>query len=145
MQLFPSKAPMIATALTLVLSVACGDSTSPDEGETQDFSGNYTLHEISSGTVGGSLTVLAGSTGTFNMTATTYEVLIDVSNGLQTIDDHGTYTATGTATAGNFTQQSSVDPALQYQGTYAWNASTNRLTIDTSSQGVRTVLVLQRN
>lgn len=144
MQHFRGKTAKIATTLALLASVACGDSTSPDEGETQDFSGSYTLHEISSGTVGGSLTVLAGSTGDFTMTATTYEVLIDVSNGLRTIDDHGTYTATGTATAGNFTQQSSVDAALQYQGTYAWNASTNRLTLDTSLAGVRTVLVLQR-
>ena len=88
--------------------------------------------------------MFAGSTGDFSMTATTYEVLIDVSNGLYTIDDHGTYTATGSATAGDFTQQSTDDPALQYQGTYEWDATTNRLTLDTTARGLQTVLVLQK-
>jgi hypothetical protein len=34
---------------------------------------------------------------------------------------------------------------LQYAGTYAYDTATDRLTLDTTAQGVRTVLVLQKN
>lgn len=130
-------------ACALLFAVACGESSGP-EGEAQDFSGSYTLHEISQGTVA-NVTVLQGSTGTFSMTATTYTVSIDIPLGQTNLTDHGTYTAIGTATSGEFSQQSTDNASLQYQGTYAWDASTNRLTLDTSAQGIRTVLVLQRN
>jgi hypothetical protein len=143
MQRFRNKAAVVAMVLALLVQAGCGDGTGPDEGESQDFSGNYTLHSISQGTVD-NVIELPGATGTFTMTATNYTVSINIPIGPVTIDDHGTYTAIGTATAGDFTQQSTDDPSLQYQGTYAWNATTNRLTLDTTSQGIRTVLVLQR-
>jgi predicted small lipoprotein YifL len=60
------------------------------------------------------------------------------------VDDEGTYTATGTATSGTWTQQSTLDANLQYSGTYSWNAATSELTLDTSVQGVRNVLVLEK-
>ncbi len=142
MHSFGKKSAALAAACTILVFAACGDSSGP-EGEEQDFSGNYTLHEISQGTVS-SVTVLPGATGTFTMTATTYQVSINIPIGPVAIDDNGTYTAIGTATSGDFTQQSTDDPNLQYQGTYTWNATTNRLTLDTTAQGVRTVLVLQR-
>ena len=121
---------------------ACGEGSGP-EGEAQDFTGNFTLHEISQGTLS-SVTVLPGATGTFTMTATTYAVAIDIPIGPVALTDHGTYSAIGTTTSGNFSQQSTDDPDLQYQGTYSWDAATNRLTLDTSAQGVRTVLVIQK-
>ena len=133
----------VTAAFALLLLNGCGDETGP-EGESQDFSGSYTLHQISQGTVGGTLSVLEGSTGTFTMTATTYEVSINIPMGATNLMDRGTYTAIGTPAAGDFTQQSTDNPDLQYQGTYAWDAGTNRLTLDTSSQGIRTVLVLQK-
>ena len=138
------KTIAFAAASAVFFLSACGDETGP-EGETQDFSGSYTLHEVSQGTVGGSLNVLVGSTGTFTMTATTYEVSINIPLGQTNLVDHGTYSAIGTATSGEFSQQSTDNPDLQYQGTYAWDAATNRLTLDTSAQGIRTVLVLQKN
>lgn len=144
MRAFSKISVTMAVSCCVLLLVACGESTDP-EGETQDFSGSYTLHQVSQGTVGGTLNELAGSTGTFTMTATTYEVSIDIPLGGTNLVDNGTYTAFGTSTAGDFTQQSSVNQALQYQGTYAWDSTTNRLTLDTSAQGIRTVLVLQRN
>ena len=121
---------------------ACGETSGP-EGEAQDFSGTYTLHEISQGTVS-SVNVLPGATGTFTMTATTYQVSIDIPIGPIAIRDNGTYTASGTETSGEFSQQSTDNPVLQYQGTYAWDASTNRLTLDTTAGTTRTVLVLQK-
>jgi hypothetical protein len=140
-----SRTAAISAAFTLVFSLACGDSNGPEgEGEAQDFSGSYTLQEISQGTIGGNMTVLQGSTGTFSMTATTYDVAIDIPLGQTNLIDHGTYTAIGTATSGEFSQQSTDNPALQYQGTYSWDSTTNRLTLDTTAQGIRTVLVLQR-
>lgn len=140
---FRKKSVAIAAACSLLLLPACGESNGP-EGEAQDFSGNYTLHEISQGTLS-NVTVLPGSTGTFTMTATTYAVSINIPLGEITLTDHGTYTAIGSPTSGEFSQQSTDDPDLQYQGTYAWDAATNRLTLDTSAQGIRTVLVLQKN
>jgi hypothetical protein len=61
-----------------------------------------------------------------------------------TIVDHGTYTATGTATSGTWTQQSTDDLTLQYSGTYEFNGTTGDLTLDTTAQGVRTVVVLRK-
>ena len=109
----------------------------------QDFSGSYTVHSMSQGTAA-SVTVLPGVTGTFSMTATTYHVAIDIPIGGVSIVDNGTYTAIGTPISGEFSQQSTDNPGLLYQGTYSWDASTNRLTLDTSAQGVRTVLVIQK-
>ena len=142
MRLFRSSIFSVLALCGGLSLAACGEPSGP-EGEAQDFSGSFTLHEISQGTVS-SVTVLPGATGTFSMTATSYQVSINIPIGPVALVDNGTYTAVGTATAGDFTQQSTDNPSLQYQGTYAWNATTNRLTLDTSSQGVRTVLVLQK-
>jgi hypothetical protein len=117
---------------------ACGDSADPDNGMPQDFSGSYTLVSFAIGGV-----VIPGTTGTFTMTATTYEASVDVPN-QGAVMDEGTYTATGTAASGTWTQQSSIDANLQYQGTYAWNATTSELTLDTTVQGVSNVLVLEK-
>ena len=133
----------VGAAFALLFLSACGNESGP-EGERQDFSGDYTLHQISQGTVGGTLSVLTGSTGTFTMTATTYEVSINIPLGETNLMDRGTYSAIGTPTAGDFSQQSTDNSDLQYQGTYAWDEATSRLTLDTSAQGIRTVLVLQK-
>jgi hypothetical protein len=128
-----------SAALILVAAfAACSDSNDPDNGLPQDFSGNYTLVSFAIGGI-----EIPGTTGTFTMTATTYEASVSVP-GQGAVVDEGTYTATGTATSGTWTQQSSIDANLQYQGEYTWNASTSELTLDTSVQGVRNVLVLER-
>jgi hypothetical protein len=126
----------------LLFSVACGDGSGPEE-EAQDFTGTYTLVSFSQGTASG-VTEIPGTVGDFTMTATTYEVTVNIPVGPVVLTDRGTYTAIGTATSGDFSQQSTDNPDLQYTGTYNWNATTNRLTLDTSSQGVRSVLVIQR-
>ena len=127
----------LAAAAAIIAIAACGESSGPD-GDPQDFSGNYTL--VSFAIAG---LVVPGATGTFTMTATTYEASVTVP-GQGDVDDEGTYTARGTATSGTWTQQSTLDPNLQYQGTYTWNSSTSELTLDTSVQGVRNVLVLEK-
>lgn len=142
MRLFRLTSFSVLAAFAGLSLAACGDSSGP-EGDAQDFSGTYTLHSISQGTVS-SVTELPGATGTFTMTATNYQVSVDIPIGGASLDDSGTYTAIGTATTGEFSQESTVNASLQYQGTYTWNATTNRLTLDTTAQGVRTVLVLQK-
>jgi hypothetical protein len=128
----------IATLAVMAALAACSDSADPDNGLPQDFTGNYTLVSFAIGGV-----EIPGTTGTFTMTATTYEASVSVP-GQGAVVDEGTYTATGTAASGTWTQQSSIDANLQYQGTYAWNASTSELTLDTTVQGVRNVLVLEK-
>jgi len=134
-----------ASSVALALG-ACSSSGEPG-GTAQDFTGGYTLVSFAQGTPAGVVDV-PGATGTATLTATHYDVSlsIPVGGGFPPIDvtDQGTYSATGTATSGTFTQQSTVDPSLQYTGTYSFNAGTSQLTLDTTAQGVRTVIVLQR-
>jgi hypothetical protein len=142
MRLFRLTGVSALAAFASLSISACGETAGP-EGEAQDFSGSYTLHSISQGTVT-NVIVLPGATGTFTMTATTYQVSIDYPALPDPITDTGTYTATGTATSGTFTQASTSGASLQYQGTYAWDGATNRLTLDTTSGNTRTVLVIQK-
>lgn len=131
---------VVLVALAVVPVLACDDSNGVD-GTPQDFTGAYTLVSFSTGTVAG-VVPIAGSTGTVTLTATTYNVTIDIPGVGQTTDQ-GTYTATGTATAGTWTQQSSLDQDLQYSGTYTYDTATDRLTLDTTVQAIRTVIVLE--
>jgi len=136
----------LVTFTALATFAACSDSNGPDDPEPQNFTGSYTLVTFSQGTAAGVIQV-PGTTGNFTMTATMYQASVTVpvpgGNPIQ-VDDEGTYTAMGTAAAGTFTQESSVQ-ALQYTGTYAWDAATEQLTLDTTAQTVRTVLVLQKD
>ncbi len=128
--------------LALAPVLACSDSNGVDN-TPQDFTGTYTLVSFSTG-VGNQIVEIPGSTGTISMTATAYNATFNIPGVGQTVDQ-GTYTATGTATEGTWTQQSSVNQDLQYSGTYAYNTSTDRLTLDTTVQTIRTVIVLQKN
>jgi len=91
--------------------------------------------------------LIAGATGSFTLTATTYEVSMTIPqvppDPALVITDEGTYTATGSETSGTWTQQSTIDVNLQYAGTYSWDAGTSQLTLDSTAGAVRTVLVLQ--
>jgi len=135
----------LVTFTALATFAACSDSNGPDDPEPQNFTGSYTLVSFSQGTAAGVIPV-PGTTGSFTMTATTYQasVTIPMPGGPMQVDDQGTYSAMGTATAGTFTQESTVQ-ALQYTGTYVWDAATEQLTLDTTALTVRTVLVLQKN
>jgi hypothetical protein len=135
-----------ALAALVILAVAACSSTEP--GTPQDFTGSYTLVSFSTGT-SAAVFLVPGTTGSGTLTATQYTISLTFPAGTlstndSTIVDHGTYSATGTATSGTWTQQSTDDPTLQYSGTYAINATTNQLTLDTTVQGVRSVIVLQK-
>ena len=131
----------VALAALAVLPVlACDDSNGVD-GTPQDLSGAYTLVSFSTGTAAG-VVPIPGATGTITLTATTYNANFDLPGLGQTVDQ-GTYTATGTPTAGTWTQQSSVVQDLQYTGTYTYNTTTDELTLDSTAQGIRYVIVLQ--
>jgi len=138
----PSGLRLPLVALLLLAFGACGgDSTGPDNGTPQDLSGTYTVVSFSQGT-GAGVIVIPGASGTVTLTATTYQFAVIVPP--LTITDNGTYTATGTPTAGTWTQQSTDDPTFQSTGTYAFDAATDQLTLDTTVQGTRNVIVLQR-
>ena len=131
---------LLAASILLLVVAACGDDGTGPTGDPQDFSGNYTLVSFAQGND----PPTPGATGTFTLTATNYQVSINVPGGVPPqVDDQGNYTAIGTATSGTWTQESTVS-ILQSTGTYAWDASTSRLTLDTTSFGQRSVLVLQR-
>ena len=126
----------------LVPLFACGEDNGVEVTD-QDFTGSYTLVSFSQGTAAG-VTQIPGATGTMTLTATTYQASLTIPP-LPTVNDQGTYTAQGTETSGTWSQQSSVDVNLQYAGTYTWDPVSERLTLDTTAQAVRTVIVVQKN
>lgn len=148
MLLSRSKAVSLLLTIVLVPALACSDSTEPENSDTaQDFSGAYTLVSISQGTAAGVIE-LPGATGSMTLTATNYDAMLTVPQPPLpdlSIDDEGTYSATGSTTSGTWSQQSSVDVNLQYAGTYSYDTGADQLTLDTTASGFRTVLVLQKN
>jgi len=124
----------------LVAMAACGSDSSGVSGTPQDFTGTYTLVSFAQGTPSG---IVPGATGGVTFTSTTY-VLSVVIPGVITLDDAGTYTATGTATEGSWTQESSEPGGLQSSGTYEWDEVGQLLTLDTRVSGVRTIIVLHK-
>ena len=141
------KTVVLLTLVALVPFLACSDTTEPENGDTPAFTGSYTLVSIAQGTAAGVIDI-PGSTGSATLTATNYEVSLTLPQlppALPiTIDDEGTYSAMGSATAGSWSQQSSLDVNLQYSGTYTYDTATEQLTLDTTATGIRTVLVLQK-
>jgi len=121
--------------LLLALS-SCADDGGPS-GTPQDFTGTYSVVSFQQGNL-----QIPGASGTVTLTATTYTFEVEVPP--LTITDAGTYTATGSATAGTWSQQSTEDPNFQATGTYAVDPATDRLTLDTTVQGVRNVIVLEK-
>jgi hypothetical protein len=141
-----SRTSSLVLTVPFILAAAACSSTEP--GTPQDFTGSYTLVSFSTGTAA-ALFLVPGTTGSGTLTATGYTISITFPAGTlasndSTIVDHGTYTATGTATSGTWTQQSTDDLTLQYSGTYEFNGTTGDLTLDTTAQGVRTVVVLRK-
>lgn len=147
MSLSRTFAAVVAVSSAALTLAGCSDSG--PSGTAQDFSGSYTLVSMAQGTPAGVVPV-PGTTGTATLTATNYDVALSnpgsVDPPIPAFDviDQGTYTATGTATSGTFTQQSTLNPALQYTGTYSYAAATDQLTLDTTASGIRTVIVFQR-
>ncbi len=139
-----ARTRLLAASLSLVVFVGCGDNGVGNV--AQDLSGDYSLVSFALGTPAG---IVPGATGTVTLTATTYIASFSIPqpppDPPDVVDDEGTYTAVGTATSGNFTQQSTLDPNLQYSGTYMVDQAMDRLTLDTTTFGIRTILVLQRN
>jgi hypothetical protein len=138
---------VVAVSLPVLVLARCSDGG--PTGTAQDFSGNYTVLSMAQGTPAGVVDV-PGTTGTVTLTATHYDVTLSNPGSVNppippfNITDQGTYSAIGTATSGTFTQQSTLDQSLQYTGTYSFAAGTNQLTLDTTAEGIRTVIVLQK-
>ncbi|KPJ93434.1 MAG: hypothetical protein AMS18_05740 [Gemmatimonas sp. SG8_17] len=146
MQQYWSRTIAFGVCAVVFAFAACSDSNGPEDMQ-RDLTGSYTLVSISQGTAAGVL-LIPGATGTFTLTATTYHASLTIPQPPGPdllLDDHGTYTATGSETAGAWTQQSTDDPNLQYTGSYSWSAATSQLTLDSTAGAIRTVLVLQRN
>jgi hypothetical protein len=138
------RTPLLAASLGLVVFAGCGDDVVGNV--AQDLSGAYSLVSFALGTPAG---IVQGATGTVTLTATTYVASFTIPqpppDPADVVNDQGTYTAIGTPTSGTWTQQSTLDPNLQYAGTYTFDAAMGRLTLDTTTFGVRTILVLERN
>lgn len=130
----------VAVAALLLMVPACGDDgVDPDPPEPQDFTGTYTIVSFAQGAAG---VPVPGASGTVVLTATTYTFSVTVPP--LTLTDEGVYEANGTATSGTWEQQSTIDPNVQATGTYAVDTATNQLTLDTTVQGIRNLIVLRK-
>jgi hypothetical protein len=79
------------------------------------------------------------ATGTLVLTATTYDVTIDVQ-GQDEVHDQGTYSITGTG----WSQSSTTNPGVQSTGTFTYDQGTGVLTVDVTAVGVRTITSWQK-
>jgi len=122
-----------AALAALALVTACGDDNNDGGGDAVDLSGTYDIIKYETG-AGATFVEVPGTTGSIELTSTNYSALISIP-GVATIEDAGTYTANGTATAGEFTQTSTMGRP-QATGTYAFNSSTGELVLSTVVSGV---------
>jgi len=130
------------TALTFV--AACGsDSNDNGGGTAQDLSGTYSLVKFEQ-QISGTYTEIPGVTGSFVLTATTYTVTISDIPLVGSISDEGTYTAVGTATSGEFSQNSTAG-GTQATGNYTYDTATGILVLSTVVNGVNQRLTLQKD
>jgi hypothetical protein len=79
------------------------------------------------------------ATGTLVLTATTYDVTIDVQ-GQDEVHDQGTYSISGTG----WSQSSTTNPGVQSTGTFTYSLATGALTVDVTAQGIRTIAAWQK-
>jgi hypothetical protein len=79
------------------------------------------------------------ATGTLVLTATTYDVTIDLQ-GQPEIQDEGTYTISGST----WSQSSTTNPGVQSTGTYTYDQGTGVLTVDVTALGLRTITGWQK-
>ena len=123
-----------AALAALALVSACGDDNNDDGGsDAVDLSGTYTIVKYETG-AGATFVEVPGTEGSVELTSTNYTAIISIP-GVGIIEDAGTYTANGTATAGEFTQTSTMGRP-QATGTYAFNSSTGELVLSTVVSGV---------
>ena len=79
------------------------------------------------------------ATGTLVLTATTYDVTINVL-GQDPVHDQGTYSISGSG----WNQSSTTNPGVQSTGTFTYNETTGALTVDVTAVGVRTIAAWQK-
>jgi hypothetical protein len=77
-------------------------------------------------------------TGQLVLTASTYNVTIDVQGQVQ--QDQGTYTISGNT----WTQISTTTPGLQSTGTFSYTTATGVLKVDVTAQSFRTITLWQK-
>lgn len=133
---------MLLAAFALVLG--CGDD-GDDGDDTISLAGTYNVVEFAVGISGGPLTPCTQSTtGTAILTDDQYTFTLDIPSGGCPLPvpavDEGFYTATGTATSGSFTQESTTSDT-QAVGTYTRSGSGDELVLDTTIQGIFRVRV----
>lgn len=79
------------------------------------------------------------ATGTLILTATTYDVTINVL-GQDPVNDQGTYSISGNG----WSQSSTTNPGVQSTGTFTYDPTTGALTVDVTAVGVRTITAWQK-
>ena len=126
---------LLASALA-ALTLGCGsDNSGPSN--TPPPAGTYKMTSIQNPPSPAVTPPIA--TGTLVLTATTYDVTIDVQPQAE-IQDEGTYTISGST----WSQTSTTNPGVQSTGTYTYNESTGVLTVDVTAFGVRTISAWQK-
>jgi hypothetical protein len=117
-------------------TVGCGsDNTSPST--TPPPPGTYALTSLQNPPNPPLTPPIA--TGTLGLTATTYDVTINVQ-GQPPVQDQGTYSISGSG----WSQMSTTNPGIQSTGTYTYNSATGALSVDVTSSGVRTIADWQK-
>ena len=115
-----------ASAAIALAAGGCSNSTSP--GTSVDLTGTYDLVSIS---IGGQ--AVANSTGTFSLTTTNYDLQLTLG-GMAEPEDRGTYTASGSAASGTWSQKSTTS-SNQSVGTYTMSGNTLTVTVTSPAPG----------
>lgn len=132
------RRPVLLLLITAVAAAAIGcgsDNSGPSNPPPP--AGNYAL--VSFQNPPNPALTPPTATGTLALTATTYNVTINVP-GEDPVTDQGTYTISGS----DWTQTSTTNQGVQSTGTFTYNQTTGLLTVDVTAVGVRTITAWQK-
>lgn len=124
---------LAALAAVALVSACSDDDNDGNGGDAVDLSGEYSIVKYETG-AGATFAEVPGTTGNITLTSTNYSAIINIP-AVGIIEDAGTYTANGTAAAGDFTQTSTMGRP-QATGSYAFNSATGELVLTTVVAGL---------
>ena len=133
-----------AALAALALVTACGsDNNNGGTGTPQDLTGTYNITSYEQ-QVNGQYVEIPGVAGTIVLTATTYAASLQNLPVIGDLVDQGTYTAVGSPTSGEFTQNSTLPGGTQATGTYQQNTTTGVLILTTVVNSVGQRITVQK-
>jgi hypothetical protein len=131
----PGSLQLMALSLVVVLAGCGSDNTGP--ANPPPPAGTYSMTSFQNPP--NPAVTPPNATGTLVLTATTYNVTIDVQ-GQGEVQDEGTYTMSGN----NWTQISTTNPGVQSTGTFSYTTATGVLKTDVTASGFRTITIWQK-